>query len=116
MQRGALHVAVTEGELLRLPARAADEGIVLRHAAVVVQADHRAGVVVGLLRALHLAAVAEREIHVARAVEHDAPAEVLAAAPFGSLLEKNLHILEAMTGKPAARELGADAVAAACGI
>jgi hypothetical protein len=78
-----------------------------------VQADHRTGVVVGTLRALHLAAVAEREVHMACAVEDDAAAEVLAARALGRLAEKHLHILEAVSRQAAARELGAHAVLAA---
>jgi hypothetical protein len=60
MQRRALHVAVAERELLGLPARAPDERIVLRHATIVVQADHRSRVVVRTLRAIALAAIAKR--------------------------------------------------------
>src|SRR4030095_9452336 len=80
VQRRALLVAVAEVEFLRLPGGLADERIVLRHAAVVVQADHRARVILGLRGAGHLAAVAQREVDVAGAVEDDAPAEVVSRA------------------------------------
>src|SRR5262245_61657056 len=93
MQRRALLIAVPEVEFLRLPGRLSDERIVLRHAAVVVQADDRAGVIVGLLRARHLAAVAEREIEVACAVEHDAATAVNARAPLRARPERNLSVL-----------------------
>ena len=72
MQRCALHVAVAECKFFRQPARFADERIVFRHAAIVVQAYHRAVVITGILRALHFAAVAERNVEIAFAVEDDA--------------------------------------------
>src|SRR5207302_6469696 len=56
MQRRALHVAVPEVEFLGLPARPAGERVVLRHAPVVVQPDHRTGMVIRALRALPLSA------------------------------------------------------------
>src|SRR6185503_18270212 len=105
MQRRTLLVAVAEVEFLGLPARFSGERIVLRHTAVVVQPDDRARMVARPLRALHLAAVAQREIDVARAIEHDAPAEVVPGPALRALPEKHLHVLEAVAGEPAAREL-----------
>src|SRR5207237_303879 len=79
---------------LRLPARLAGEGVVLRDAAVVAQPDHRARMVIRSLRALHLPALAEREIQIAGAVEDDAAAEVDAARAFRALPEQHLHFLQ----------------------
>jgi len=70
-------------------------------------------VIVGLLRARHLAAVAQREIEVARAVEDDAAAEVVPRTALRALPEEDLHVLEAVAGEPSARELGTDPVVAA---
>jgi hypothetical protein len=85
--------------MLRLPrvnfsgrARPADEGVVLRHAAVVVQADHGAGMVVEALRTLHLAAVAERDVEEAGAVEDESRAEVMAGLRLGLHAEQHLHV------------------------
>src|SRR5512134_3615448 len=55
VQRRALDVAVAEREFLGLPAGLADEGIVLRHAPVIVQADDGARMIVRPLRAILLA-------------------------------------------------------------
>src|SRR6185295_2279444 len=93
MQRRALLVAMAEVELLRPPALLADERIVLRHAAVVVQPDDRAVVVAWHLRPLHLAALAERQVEEAGAVEDDAAAEVQAAGSLRLLPEDHLQVL-----------------------
>src|SRR5437762_1721432 len=116
MQRRALHVAVPEVEFLRLPPRLADERVVLRDAAVVAQPDHRAGVVIRSLRALHLPALAEREIQIAGAVEDDAAAEVDAARAFRALPEQHLHFLQRPAVQLCARELGSDAAFSAGGV
>src|SRR5207302_9043799 len=114
MQRRALHVAVPEVEFLGLPSRLSGERVVLRHAPIVVQTDHRAGVVIRALRALHLPALAEREIEIAVAVEDDAPAEVDAARAFRALPEHHLHFLQLLANQLCARELGSYAAFAAC--
>src|SRR5205814_10069119 len=116
MQRRALHVAVPEVEFLRLPPRLADEGVVLRDAAIVAQPDHRASVVIRSLRALHLPALAEREIQIAGAVEDDAAAEVDAARAFRALPEQHLHFLQLPAVQLCARELGPDAAFSAGGV
>ena len=116
MQRRALHVAVPEVEFLGLPSRLADEGVVLRDAAIVVQPDHRAGMVVRSLRALHLPALAEREIQIAGAVEDDAAAEVDAARAFRALPEQHLHFLQLPAIQLCARQLGPDAALSAGGV
>src|SRR5205807_1342602 len=116
MQRRALHVAVPEVEFLGLPSRLAGKRVVLRHAPIVVQTDHRAGVVIRALRALHLPALAEREIEIAVAVEDDAPAEVDAARAFRALPEQHLHVLQLLAVQLCAGELGSDAAFAACGV
>ena len=67
-----ISLAVAEGEFFRLPALAVDKGVVGRHAAIIVQADHRPGVVVGPLGPLPLTAVAEGDVEIALAVEHQA--------------------------------------------
>src|SRR5438309_9346915 len=90
MQRRALHVAVPEVEFLGLPSRLADERVVLRDAAIIVQPDHRAGMVIRALRALLLPALAEREIKSAVAVEDDAAAEVDAARAYRALPDQHL--------------------------
>src|SRR2546427_690823 len=116
MQRRALHVAVPEVEFLGLPSRLAGEGVVLRDAAIVVQPDHRAGVVIRSLRALLLPALAEREIQIAVAVEDDAAAKVDAARAFRALPEQHLHFLELPAIQLCTRELGPDAALSAGGV
>ena len=116
MQRRALHVAVPEVEFLRLPSRLAGERVVLRDAAIVVQPDHRAGVVIRSLRALHLPALAEREIQIAVAVEDDAAAEVDAARAFRALPEQHLHFLQLPAIQLCAGELGSDSTLSTSGI
>src|SRR4051812_43670946 len=115
MKRRTLLVAMAEVELLGLPAGSPDERIVLRHSAVVVKADHGAGVVIRLLCALHLAAVAECQVYEAGTVEDDAAAKMIAGPSLGALLEQDFHILQPMPNQLAARELGAYAVVAAPG-
>ena len=60
-----LRVAVAVAEDLGPGARAADERIVLRHAAVGMQAHHLAGDLAQILRALALAALAQRDEQIA---------------------------------------------------
>src|SRR6185436_3993835 len=106
-------VTMAEVELLGLPAGLADERVVGRHATVVMQTDHGPGVVVRPLRAIPVAALAEGEIEIAGAVEDDAPAEMVAAPAFRVLGKESLHVLQAIALQLAARQLGAEAVAAA---
>src|SRR5207245_5288080 len=115
MQRRALQVAVPEVEFLGLPAGLAGEGVVPGDAAIVVQPDHRAGMVIRPLRALPLPALAEREIKIAVAVEDDAAAEVDAARAFRALPEQHLHVLQPPVIQLCARELGPDAALSAAG-
>ncbi len=68
------------------------------------------------LRTLHLAALAEREIEKARAIEHDAPAEVQAAGGLRLLDEQHAQLHQALTLQPRARELGARAAVARAGV
>ncbi len=70
MQSSALHVAVAKGPFLRSCIRLADEGIVGRQPAVVVQADDLAGVVIEPLGAIPIAAIPESDIEHALPVEH----------------------------------------------
>src|SRR5688572_14479659 len=116
MQRGALHVAVAEREFLGLPAQLAREWIVRRNPAVVVHAYHRACVIAGRLRTVFLAAIAERDVEQARTVEDKTRAEVISATSFWLLAEYDLHVLQATAVQSAARDFGANAVAAACRI
>src|SRR5207247_4512099 len=102
-----------EVEFLRLPSRLAGEGVVLRDAAIVVEPDDRAGVVVRSLRALHLPTLAERKIQIAVPVEDDAAAEVDAARAFRALPEQHLHFLQLPAIQLCARELGSDAALSA---
>ena len=115
VERRALDVAVAEGELLGQGARLADEGVVLRHAAVVMQADHRAGMVVQPLGAIHLAAVAERDVEEA-AVEHQARAEVVSGPRLGPHAEQHLQVAQGASVEPCARHLGALAALARRGV
>jgi hypothetical protein len=97
---------VPEIVFLRFPAGLADERIVLRHPAVVVQADDRTRVIVGLLRAV---ALAERDEKVAVAIEHESRAEMHAGGAFRLLAEDHLDVLQAIARQPAARDLGPEA-------
>ncbi len=72
--------------------------------------------VVGPLRALLLAALAERDVEVALPVEHEARAEMLAAAPLWALPEEGLDVLQPVAGEPTARHFGAHAVRPAGGV
>jgi hypothetical protein len=116
MDRSTLHVAVPEVEFLGLPSRLAGERVVLRDAAIVVQPDHRSGMVIRALRALLLPALAERETKSAVAVEDDAAAEVDAARAFRALPEQHLHVLQLLAIQLCARELDSDAALSAGGI
>ena len=116
MQRRALHVAIAQRIFFRQPAGFAHERIVFRHAAVVVQADHRTVVIAGILRALHFAAVAEGDKQITFAVEHDARAEVIAGAQLRQHAENDLHVFQLIAAQCAARDFGADALVVPCGI
>ena len=111
-----LHVAIAEGELLGLPSGLAREGIVGRHATVVMQPDHRSGEVVGLLRARHLTAIAQRDVKKSSAVEHQPRAEMQAGIGLGQLAEDHFDVLEAVAREAATRHFGADPVRTARGV
>jgi hypothetical protein len=85
VQRGALDVAVADRELFRQSAGLLHEGIVDRDAAVVMQADHRPGVVVKALCPLLVAAIAEGDEQEALPIEDQARAEVASAVDLGSI-------------------------------
>ena len=57
-----------------------------------MQADHRTGVVIELLRARLVATVAERQINNTFTVKHDAAAEMLAGTRFRLHAEQQLHL------------------------
>ena len=71
-----LRIAMAPGEDLRPHVGLADEGIVRRHRAVVLQPHDLAAEIVEILRPLHLIALARGDIHQAGAVEGDARAEM----------------------------------------
>src|SRR5687767_15543274 len=102
MQRRALHVAIADGVLLRPPTRPARIGIVLGHAAVVVQPDHRSCVVIGSLRAPLIAAIAERDVEQPVAIEYQARAEVLPGTALGQLAKDHLDVFELAARETAA--------------
>jgi hypothetical protein len=114
MQGRALDVAIAEREDLGPRAGALRERVVGGHAPVVVQAQDLAGVVVEALRAVLLAAVAERHEEVTLAVEYQFRAEMAPAARFRLHSEDRLHLDEAIPREPRARNFGADARAVAC--
>jgi hypothetical protein len=100
-------------EFFRAPAGFSRERIVLGHAAVVVQTDHRSVVIAGILRAFHLATVTESDVEVAFAVEHDARAEVISRTQLGLHPENDLHIFKMIAFQHAARHFRSDAIAVA---
>jgi hypothetical protein len=76
-------------------------------AAVVVQADHRPGVIVEALRPLLVAAIAEGDEQEALPIEDQARAEVASAARLGEHPEQDLHVAERLALQPGPQNLGA---------
>ena len=74
-----LRVAVADGEQLRPCLFDADEGVICGDGPIPVEPDHRALMIVGLLRAVCRAAVTQRQIQLAGGIEADATAEVMGA-------------------------------------
>lgn len=68
------------------------------------------------LRAVALAAIAERDVEKAFAVENQPRSEVLATSGFGLHAEDHLDILEAVAGEPAADHLCTGAAFTACDV
>src|SRR5690349_17327785 len=116
MQCRALHVAIAERVFFRLPARLADEGIVLGHPPVIVEADDRARMIVRPLRAVLLATFAERDVEITLTIEHQPRAEMAPRSALGLLAEDDLYVLETMAGEAAAGDFGADAAFATRGV
>ena len=72
MQRCALHVAITQRVFFRAPAGLAHERVVLGYAAIIVDTDDGAIVILGVLRALHFAAITQRDVEQTIAIKHQA--------------------------------------------
>ena len=89
---GALHVAVTKGPFFGHGIDTFGEGIVERHAAVVMQANDRPRVVIQFLGALLITPVTQSQIQHAGFVEHNASAKMLARTCFGLHAEQDLDL------------------------
>src|SRR4029079_11142201 len=113
MQCCALLVSIAKRVLLGLPARLTDERIVGRNTPIIVQADHRSGVIAWPLRALHISAIAKRDVQVSRAIEHQARTEVPPGVSLRLLPEDHFYVLESIASKLSPRDLGAYAIHAA---
>ena len=93
MQRGALHVSIAESKNFRSRAGCFHERVIGRHAAIVVQPDALACVVVQLLRTLRRAfgrtitAVPQRDKKIALPIKYDARSEMQARSRFRLHLE-----------------------------
>ncbi len=107
MQGGALDIAVADRELFRQSAGLLHKRIVDRDPPVVMQADHRPGVVVKALCPLLVTAIAEGDEQKALPIEHQARAEVASAVRLGEHPEQNLHVAERLSLQPGTEHLGA---------
>lgn len=112
VQGGALDVAVAQGPLLGQCPRLLHKGVVGGHPTVVVQANHRAGMVVPFLRAMAVAPVTQGQVEHPRLVEHNAPTKVLHRAGFGLHAEQDLHLGHAHAHEFAARQRSAPTASA----
>ena len=103
MDRHALRVAMAVGENLGQHIVTADERIVVGQAAIGMQPEHAAGVVVELLGERPLAPIAMRDEQITVGIEHQPRAEMPAAAaePVGA--KDHLDITERSFAQPATR-------------
>ena len=112
----ALRVAVAIAENLGLGAGLADERIVGRHAAVIVEADDFAGVVAQILGAVAVAALTGGDVEMAGRVESETRAEVPAAAGFPVDPKNHFEIGEGVAVEAGAGHFGAGTAAARPGV
>ena len=78
MQGRALQVAVAQGPFFGQSTSPLGKGVVGRHAAIVVQSDDRAGMVIQPLGAVFVTPVTQGQVNHPGFVKHDTPTKMLA--------------------------------------
>jgi len=76
MKCGTLHIPMAKSVFLRCPAALTDERIIDGDTAVIVQANHRASMVILTLRALSFTSISQGNVQVTLVVKHQTGTEV----------------------------------------
>ena len=102
----ALDITITQGEFLGLSLRPVHKWIIFGHAAIVVQTNDRAGVILKELRACHFPTITQGEIHIACLIKDNTPTKMVIRTSLRLHAKEYLHVGHLVTDEFAARQCG----------